>query len=292
MGRLTNTACLLPALCLVGCLGQARPPTLPPAAGEPELPPTGSSSSPPGSVEIATKIVGSPTVAPIDGAVIVRAYLPAEDTFVPGKTEAPNGVLLLRQGDEQNAGICDGFNELPEKGELANLSPDRIIATYWLLTDITSDLRACEKLLKLYDYGRATSIRLQYGLSTVKGPVLLLVESDGRFVAADMSSYTPKQAHDMVTSYFSLIVSQKVELEVAPADSIKLVIAKPTKSVAPAPISPAIASSTAEPATKKKVTLKSIACDLSGKLKGTSTPLDLLGNIGSIFCPKPKPSSS
>jgi len=212
--------------------------------------------------------------------------------FVPQAKMAPAGVLLLRAGDKQNESLCDAFNQLPEMGQLTDVEPDHIIPTFWLLKYIAADLRSCETLISSYDYDRAFETRVKYGVNDVKGPVLLLVQSDGRYVGIDMSSYTPPQVQTVMKTYFSLVVDEGVELQPAPAAAVKLVVAKPSH---PAPsVAAASAGASAVPTppsapAAKKASIGKLLCTLTSKLKDTSTPLDLVGNVGSIFCPKAKP---
>ncbi len=188
-----------------------------PSTGEYRVTIASSRAGAQGSYQVAVRALGPnrtrslSSFANVAGSVAGRAYLSAGEDFVPADGELPNGLILLRKGDDAvNQSICQSFVDYvaAEEDLLAADAEAKVISTYWPLAKIPGSLTNCEALLKNYDYARSLSIRSKYGLANAQGPVFLAVGNATEYFALDLSRADAARAAEVTKSWFSVAMSE------------------------------------------------------------------------------------
>ncbi len=222
-----------------------------PSTGEYRVTIASSRAGAQGSYQIAVKALGPgrtrslSSFANVAGAVAGRAYLAAGEDFVPAEGELPNGLILLRKGDDAvNQSICQAFVDYvaSEEDLLAADAEAKVISTYWPLAKIPGSLTNCDALLRNYDYARSLSIRSKYGLANAQGPVFLAVGNATEYFALDLSRADAARAAEVTKNWFSVAMSEgeagtlaSEETSTAPAEAAVVAQQEATPPADPSP---------------------------------------------------------
>lgn len=110
--------------------------------------------------------------------------LPTRDTLV--RDEKPllyygaYGYLVFtarpsEREESRYVEVCNAYRlNVEPVGEYANVPPDKLMVTYWLLKDsLDGDQAGCEELLAKYDYATAERIASAVGKLDASGPLLV-----------------------------------------------------------------------------------------------------------------------
>lgn len=116
--------------------------------------------------------------------VACGAPLPTRDTLVRGEEPFPHygayGYLVFtaRPSEREKSRyleVCNGYRlNVEPVGEYADVPPDDLMVTFWLLEESPDgDQAGCEELLAKYDYATAEQIASAVGKLDASGPFLV-----------------------------------------------------------------------------------------------------------------------
>lgn len=126
----------------------------------------------------------------------------------------PTAVVLLREGDELNDEICNGFfadrfsetspSTRSRESSTGEESFENYVRTYWLLSEAKT-YDNCDYLVENYDFARAKSTADELGVKTL--PSFVLILPDGKSgLALKGDTLTQENAQDF-TQQWSRVVS-------------------------------------------------------------------------------------